>query len=75
MSNGGCVAAIYEVVSLRSDLTSIPLSKFERTTNLMGEQFYKINFHLRLTLVGEVLKFECLFEGKVCGQVTAKYKD
>jgi hypothetical protein len=75
MSNGGCVTAIYEVVSLRSDLSSIPLSKFQKTTNSMGEQYYKINFQLRLTLLGEILKFECLFEGKVCGQVTAKYKD
>ncbi|KAF8253388.1 actin-like ATPase domain-containing protein [Wilcoxina mikolae CBS 423.85] len=67
--------AVYQVCPLRSDLTPIPYSKFQRTTNSMGEQFYKINFQLRLTLLGEVLKFESLFDGKVCGQVTAQYKD
>jgi len=75
MSNKVCVAAVYRVCPLRSDLTSIPHSKFQRTTNSMGEQFYKISYHLRLTLVGEVLRFELLFDGKVCGQVSEQYKD
>jgi len=75
MSDGICIAAVYVVCPLRSDLASIPVSEFQITTNSMGEQFYKINFQLRLTLVGEVLKFECLFDGNICGQVIAQYKD
>ncbi|KAF8538632.1 hypothetical protein BDD12DRAFT_806001 [Trichophaea hybrida] len=67
--------AIYQVVSLRADLSSIPRSKFRKTTNSEGEQFYKISYQLKLTLIGEVLKFELLFGGKVCGQVTAQYQD
>ncbi|KAF8245037.1 actin-like ATPase domain-containing protein [Wilcoxina mikolae CBS 423.85] len=65
--------AIYRVCTLFSDLSHIPLSKFKKTTNARGESFYEVKYVLRVTLLDEVLKFDRLVDGEVCGEITAKF--
>jgi hypothetical protein len=46
--------AIYRVCTLHSDLSSIPLKKFQKWTNSAGQRFYKVNFDLQVSRVSEV---------------------
>ena len=66
--------AIYRVCTLTSNLTGTPVGKFTQYTNSSGTSYYRIYFELQMSLVGEVLKFELLFNGKSCGKVTAKFE-
>lgn len=66
--------AIRRLVSLRSDLSGIPTSKFPIRTNSMGEQYYRVEYELRLSLVDEVMRFELTIDNEVCGIVTARFE-
>ena len=65
--------AIYRVCTLTSDLTGTPLEKFTKQTSSLGDVYYRVNFELQMSLVGEVQKFDVLFDGRSCGDVTAKF--
>jgi len=65
--------AVYKVCTLRANLSSLPRWRFTKQRNSFGQEFYNIPFHLKMTLVGEVLYFELLFEGARCGDVVAEY--
>ena len=49
------------------------MRKFTKHTNSSGAVYYCVTYKLRMSLVDEVLKFELLFDGKCCGEVTAKF--
>lgn len=66
--------AIRRLVSLRSDLSGIPTSKFPIRTNSMGEQYYRVEYELRLSLIDEVMRFELTIDNEVCGIVTARFE-
>ena len=66
--------AIYRICTLTSNLTGTPVRKFTKYTNSSGVSYYRISFELQMSLVDEVLKFELLFDGKCCGEVTAKFE-
>ena len=66
--------AIYRICILTSNLMSIPMGKFSKHTNSLGASYYRVDFELQMSLVDEVLKFELLFDGKCCGEVTAKFE-
>ncbi|KAF8249243.1 actin-like ATPase domain-containing protein [Wilcoxina mikolae CBS 423.85] len=66
--------SIYRVSTLRSDLSSVPLNKFQKWTNSAGQRYYKVNYHLTMSRVSEVLKFELLFDGLSRGSVTAEFE-
>ena len=65
--------AIYSICTLTSDLTGTPVRRFIKHTNSLGVVYYRVNHELRMSLVDEVLKFELLFDGKCCGEATAKF--
>ena len=66
--------AIYRICTLTADLTGTPVGKFTQYTNSSGASYYRVNIKLQISLVDEMLKFELLFDGKSCGEVTAKFE-
>ena len=64
--------AIYRICILTSNLTGTPVGRFVKHTNSSGVVYYRVSYEHRISLVDEVLKFELLFDGKYCGDVTAK---
>lgn len=66
--------AIRKLCTVRSDLSKIPRHQFPVVENCLGLRFYRVLFDLRLSILGEVLNFELLHEGKQCGKVTAKFE-
>ncbi|KAF8243913.1 actin-like ATPase domain-containing protein [Wilcoxina mikolae CBS 423.85] len=58
---------------LPADLSHISHGRFKRKTNSRGVRYYSVDYEIRMTLVDEVLKFELLFEGVVCGEVRARF--
>jgi len=40
----------------------------------MGEQYYRVEYELRLSLIDEVMHFELVFEDEVCGVITARFE-
>ena len=64
--------AIYSICTLTSDLTGTPVGRFTKHTSPSGV-YYRVDVELQMSLVDEVLKFELLFDGKSCGEVTAKF--
>ncbi|KAF8245501.1 actin-like ATPase domain-containing protein [Wilcoxina mikolae CBS 423.85] len=59
---------------LESDLSSIPRSKFKKTTNARGESFYEVKYALRVELVDEVLIFNRVVDGVIYGETRAKFE-
>lgn len=66
-------SAVYKVCTLRADLATLPRALFERQWNSFGQEFFNIPFTIRITLDGEVLYFELLFDGVRHGDVVAEY--
>jgi hypothetical protein len=40
----------------------------------MGEQYYRVEYELRLSLVDEVMRFELMIDNEVCGIVTTRFE-
>ena len=56
------------------NLTGTPVGRFIKHTNSSGVVYYRVIYELRISIVDEVLKFELHFDGKCCGEVTAKFE-
>ena len=65
--------AIHSICTLTSNLMGTPVDRFIKHTNSSGAVYYRVYYKLRISLVDEVLKFELLFDGKCCGEVTTKF--
>lgn len=46
--------AVFKMCTVRSDLSSIPPSKFKKTTNARGESCYELKPTLRLSILEDV---------------------
>jgi hypothetical protein len=46
--------AVHRVCTLHSDLSAIPLHKFPKKEGSNGQEYYKIYFQLKMTILNEV---------------------
>ncbi|KAF4965671.1 hypothetical protein FSARC_6566 [Fusarium sarcochroum] len=66
--------ALKQVCRIEGNLTSLPLSSFERrTTARTGEFFWIVPFTLRATFSNAGITWQCLYKGQEKGSVTVDY--
>jgi len=68
-------SAIETVCTVHYDLSAVPTSKFGCQKNSDGNWYYKIDFDLTMTIDGEVIKFEVLYQGTSYGLVTTQFDE
>ncbi|KAL3417008.1 hypothetical protein V8F44DRAFT_482414, partial [Aspergillus fumigatus] len=64
---------VFEVCTLKADLSAIPPSLFHSCTNSLGQIYYDVAFEIAMTSTSASILFDLEFNGVSSGSVQAKY--
>lgn len=64
---------IYRIFTLPANLSMIPRERFKRKTTKQGE-YYVIHYKIKMTILGEVMRWELIFDGKSYGSIDAVFE-
>ncbi|KAH2003725.1 hypothetical protein KXV52_004356 [Aspergillus fumigatus] len=64
---------VFEVCTLKADLSAIPPSLFHSCTNSLGQIYYDVAFEIAMTSTSPSILFDLEFNGVSSGSVQAKY--
>ena len=61
------------LVTVKADLSRLPLESLEQKTGVDGEEYYKIEYEVEVTYYSAHTKCELIYDGKNYGAVKAEY--
>lgn len=66
-------SSIFELCTLRADLSKVPTALFKLKTNSKKQRYYQIDYNLEMSFSSASIFFELFFEGTSYGSVKAKF--
>ncbi|KAL7275880.1 hypothetical protein RUND412_001157 [Rhizina undulata] len=60
---------VFTVGTMTADLSKLPFNRFDMFKNVKGRKYWRVHYTLEMTIVGGIINFSLVFEGKSYGKV------